>query len=764
MRRSILYKVLIVIGIIALIYAFPLSIFGPPALTAILLVIVVASLGGLNGFGVQGVFFHADLRKAFTNGLACGLLYFTVMFVKGLHYSEWMLEDIPGGTYSQDQVWNLLIAEMGFPLLAWLILYFIPCILSATNPKSLYRGKLAMPCLAFWGGACTCAGLMYLLFASFSYWRIPESLTRWGSRFDWNMESPAFLAGLLEYFHTNFGRVSLDEFVKFEAFHYVSGAYVLALAAGYVVLIAFHQKQPGSRDSRFTGVPALCILLMILTLVTGFLDYYLKPELQIVLLGLVLALVYLSNRNRGHAFHRFAGFAPQEDQYAIAPGLRHASSKAIVSAPLTDRPHLIKPGDFLKARVGESKESRVIIVAVSGGGIRAAVWTAHVLRQLRDLPGFHDQLCLVTGASGGMLGAAQHLMAAYLPGGQLAGPIRQGRGDAYLKDLADDSLSAVMWGLVLNDVPSSLFGGRWPDRGEALERRWAELSRKTVSELPQGVLPLDSTFGRLDTLVRAGKMPALIFSPMCVEDGRQMLISNLELSSLCQSGPGPRDFDFDKTRPAFQFFDLFPESIETFKLVTAARMSASFPYVTPAGELPTRERTRIVDAGYYDNFGIQTAAHFLRKHGAEIKGRVALVEIRDGVSSHDRICGREPKAPIFPGLTTPLDAVLSARNSGMAFQNDQLLSSLPIVRDQEKFQHFVFELEENVASLSLYLHQGEIENITQAAADIHSALLEVADERKPTICQTDAANIEVEEKPRSGIYNNAMNLKRWLDS
>src|SRR5262249_36030608 len=40
------------------------------------------------------------------------------------------------------------------------------------------------------------------------------------------------------------------------------------------------------------------------------------------------------------------------------------------------------------------------------------------------------------------------------------------------------------------------------------------------------------------------------------------------------------------SRSAVEFFRLFPQSRGRFKLSTAARMSASFPYVSPAGDLP----------------------------------------------------------------------------------------------------------------------------------------------------------------------------------
>ena len=47
------------------------------------------------------------------------------------------------------------------------------------------------------------------------------------------------------------------------------------------------------------------------------------------------------------------------------------------------------------------------------------------------------------------------------------------------------------------------------------------------------------------------------------------------------------------SRPAIEFFRLFPESRARFHLSTAARMNATFPFLSPAVSLPTRPPRRI---------------------------------------------------------------------------------------------------------------------------------------------------------------------------
>ncbi|HKO90053.1 MAG TPA: hypothetical protein VJU61_02810, partial [Polyangiaceae bacterium] len=58
------------------------------------------------------------------------------------------------------------------------------------------------------------------------------------------------------------------------------------------------------------------------------------------------------------------------------------------------------------------------------------------------------------------------------------------------------------------------------------------------------------------------------------------------------------------TRSGFELARLLPEAFGAFPVRTAARLSAAFPYVSPAAVLPTQPRRRVVDAGYYDNYGV----------------------------------------------------------------------------------------------------------------------------------------------------------------
>ena len=69
-----------------------------------------------------------------------------------------------------------------------------------------------------------------------------------------------------------------------------------------------------------------------------------------------------------------------------------------------------------------------------------------------------------------------------------------------------------------------------------------------------------------------GWRPSLIVSPMLVEDGAQMAISNLDLEGL--------------ENITLHLFKTFPDAWPFLKVSTALRMNGAFPFVSPGDSLP----------------------------------------------------------------------------------------------------------------------------------------------------------------------------------
>lgn len=115
-------------------------------------------------------------------------------------------------------------------------------------------------------------------------------------------------------------------------------------------------------------------------------------------------------------------------------------------------------------------------------------------------------------------------------------------------------------------------------------------------------------------------------------------------------------------------------------------MSASFPYVSPAVYLPSEPPVRVVDAGYYDNYGVDLGAAWIfanRFWILEHTSGVLIVQIRDSLSQNDRLGfpveGDSFYARLFRGLQlffSPIEGASSARNASSAFRNDSLIEGL----------------------------------------------------------------------------------------
>jgi hypothetical protein len=406
----------------------------------------------------------------------------------------------------------------------------------------------------------------------------------------------------------------------------------------------------------------------------------------------------------------------------------------------------------------ESAESSgprpLVLVCTSGGGVRAATWTAAILGRLDEkAPDFRRSTKLVTGASGGMVGASFWIAAARWTEFGLDLPAQQdGSGQEVVEPwrkltrlTACDGLTATTHALAFRDLPN-LFAP-WPnlhDRGRALEEAWLEATRS------QGGAVLDVTMDDLADGEAAGRWPSLVFSPMIVEDGRRLIISNRDLGALLgnemrwigsKGGPPSRG---SSSTTGYQYEQLFPGQLAKLPVRTAARLSASFPYVAPATVLPTKPRRRVVDAGYYDNYGLSLACDWLlyaavnhREWLEKHVSRVLVVQIRDNVSQlslnpevDPRPVTKVPDGPpgsklgervarALEGLTTPLQGLFSARQSVMAFRNDGQLESVIRFFDRSfPGKNFVsttiFELRGEV-SLSWYLTEREIQLIEKQA-------------------------------------------------
>ena len=273
---------------------------------------------------------------------------------------------------------------------------------------------------------------------------------------------------------------------------------------------------------------------------------------------------------------------------------------------------LARRSEVLKA----GQKPKLVVVAVSGGGIAAAVWTALNLRLLESIlpKAFPEHVRrLVTSASGtAHAGRASYYVASLREGAD--GDVSAGGGRDLVADLRADSLTPVVRRFIFADAVAVFFPWRqYHDRGRILEQAWVE---NTGGE---GHSALAEHFRGLSAREAEGWLPSLVLSPTLAEDATPLLITNLDLGHLNR----------------VEFFKLFPESSnpnsQRLRISNSVRMNDTFPFLSPAVSLPTEGPRHVVDAGYVDNYGVLIASDWIYENrewlAAKTSG-VIMIQIR----------------------------------------------------------------------------------------------------------------------------------------
>lgn len=263
--------------------------------------------------------------------------------------------------------------------------------------------------------------------------------------------------------------------------------------------------------------------------------------------------------------------------------------------------------------VGEHERVPLVVLCFSGGGLRAALWGFAVWRMLDSLSGgmFSERVFLVTGASGGMVGATYYRELLYR---RKIGESVILLSPAHLRNVSDDLLNPVIFTLVTHDWFLPLLG---IDRGRAWEEQLVSNYHGILKE-------------RLLTDYRQAEqsatIPLMVFTPVMARDGRWLFIGSQSFAFLTKWGVGT-------TFEVLDFHAIFRQcSSSRLRVVEALRASATFPYVMPAVRLPTHPSTYLVDAGLKDNFGIEVALRILYHLRSWIRGnvsKVVIVTVRD---------------------------------------------------------------------------------------------------------------------------------------
>ncbi|HNU41863.1 MAG TPA: patatin-like phospholipase family protein, partial [Cyclobacteriaceae bacterium] len=123
-----------------------------------------------------------------------------------------------------------------------------------------------------------------------------------------------------------------------------------------------------------------------------------------------------------------------------------------------------------------------------------------------------------------------------------------------------------------------------------------------------------------------------LLTPTVVNDGRKVYIASRPVSFMNAELLNMPDYPQRKVS-GIDFHRFFKDQdAKDLRFLSALRMSATFPYITPNTTLPTDPPIQIMDAGISDNFGMSDAVRFLYSFNewvSENTSGVIFISIRD---------------------------------------------------------------------------------------------------------------------------------------
>lgn len=362
-----------------------------------------------------------------------------------------------------------------------------------------------------------------------------------------------------------------------------------------------------------------------------------------------------------------------------------------LSAPDTvqkDRQAMLELLNNWRAKFPESPKPKMVFTCVSGGGKRAALWALTAMQTLDSLSDgkLMDHSILITGASGGLIGASYYREL----------KLREKLGESvnpyspnHRIRISADNLNPLIFSFLANGV----FVGftKYEFGGQEYVKDRAYTFEKELDEITQHMM--DKPLSAYTEPERKALIPMMILSPIITNDGRKLYIASQPLAFMNAEILNFPGYQNEKLS-GVDFRRLFREQDgDNLRFLSALRMSATFPYITPNTTLPTDPPIEIMDAGVADNFGLTNALRFLyafREWIGENTSGVIMLSIRDSPKLWPiaKIEGQS----IIDNVTQPISNVYNNLENFQDISNDALIGqsvswlNCPIYRVDIQYQ------------------------------------------------------------------------------
>jgi hypothetical protein len=348
--------------------------------------------------------------------------------------------------------------------------------------------------------------------------------------------------------------------------------------------------------------------------------------------------------------------------------------------------------DNWRAKFPEGEKPKMVFLCASGGGKRAALWTLTALQAADSVTNgsLMEKSILITGASGGLIGASYFRE---LKLREKSGENTRPYAQAHRENISTDNLNPLIFSLLANDFFVSFtkfkYNGNYyyRDRGYTFEEQLNQITERMM----------DKPIKDYDSVELKAIIPMMILAPTIVNDGRKLYIASRPVSFMNYDILSSPDY-FHSKYSGIDFQSLFEyQGGRDLRFLTALRMSATFPYITPNTTLPTEPPIKIMDAGISDNFGLSDAIRFMfayRDWIAANTSGVVFLSIRD--SPKLSIIAAKAQQTLVDDFTQPISSVynnfenLQDINSDLLINHASTWFKTPIYRVDLQYESDVY--------------------------------------------------------------------------
>jgi Patatin-like phospholipase len=430
--------------------------------------------------------------------------------------------------------------------------------------------------------------------------------------------------------------------------------FVQLLFLGVIILLGLLERHA---FFQFPAGASILVFFSVLLMLTSAFTFWFRKLGPLVLLFLGIAYFVMDRYEVFQNRHQALGM-----NYETAPApynadrLYELTSRKNIKDDIADTQNILDQWKQEYSRTHGGRKPKIILLCTSGGGLRAGYFTFRCLQSLDSLThgAFMDQTRFISGASGGMIGAAyfRELML-MKKSGQLNEPLTNKIfADRFAKDLLNRISFKAVTGLFFPSGKVQIGSHSYPaDRGWSFD-----------DQLIKNLNVFHSRrLGDYELAERKGLIPILLLSPVVMNDGRKLIVSPLRLSWLCRTLHPNGELSDGITGIEFKRYFAEQEA-DSLLFATALRMNASFPFITPYIQLPSDPPMRIIDAGIADNLGMETASRFIyqfHKWIMENTDGVLIVQIRDYETHSTRVPKQTPQT-LISDLLDPIGATYNS--------------------------------------------------------------------------------------------------------